>query len=245
MSVPAQGRLLKLGALTLLVVIGVWAGVRVHAWLTGGPAGARGAAGVRGAASVRVPVGEASAPTPSDLLSDLDGVRMPTKIPERLPDFALQDAGGRLTSIHSWDGRSLIVNFWATWCEPCRREIPLLETLASQWSARGMTVVGIAVDERPQVIRFARELKIEYPVLIGEQDALEVAARLGFESPGFPFTVFTDRRGDVVAMYLGELHPAQADLILNEVQAVNQDREPVAQARRSIETGLRALAGRT
>ncbi|HLW24588.1 MAG TPA: TlpA disulfide reductase family protein [Steroidobacteraceae bacterium] len=228
---PVGPRLLQAGALALLGVFSVWAGLRVHEYLA-----ARGSS-----AGVRVPAGLASAPTPSDRIAELGGVGMPSKIPERLPDFALADTSGHDTSIHTWDGRSLIVNFWATWCEPCRREIPLLKTLAAQWSSRGMTVIGIAVDERPQVVNFARELKIDYPLLVGEQDALDVAARLGFDSPGFPFTVFTDRRGEVVALYLGELHPAEAKLILEEVQAVNQDREPVAQARRSISEGLRAL----
>ena len=78
-----------------------------------------------------------------------------------------------------------------------------------------MAVIGIAVDDRDTVLAYADELKIAYPLLIGEQDALDAAAAFGVESPAFPFTVFTDRRGEVVALYVGELHKPQADLILS------------------------------
>jgi len=228
-------RLLGAAALVLLGIFGTWAGARLYQKLAV-PGAAHGSA-------LKVPVGEASAPTPSDLITDLgEAVRMPTHIPDRLPDFSLADSHGVRTSIHRWDGRALIVNFWATWCEPCRREIPLLESLASRWRDRGMTVVGIAVDERPQVLSFARAYKIDYPLLIGEDDALAVVNQLGFDSPGFPFTVFTDRRGEVVALYLGELHPAQAQVILSGVQTVDDGGVSLTDARHTIRARLAALS---
>lgn len=219
-------RLLRAGMAAMVVLAG-WAGFELHSLLRSvRPAGAP------------VAVGEASVPTP---IADLDPLqRLPEKIPERLPEFALADATGKRISIHTWDGHSLILNFWATWCEPCRREIPLLESLERRFP--GVKVVGVAVDERAAVLDYARAMKIDYPLLIGEEDALDVAARLGFESPAFPFTVFTDRRGQVVALFLGELHPAQAALILGEVELLNADREGLEQARHSISAGLRALA---
>ncbi len=102
-------------------------------------------------------------------------------------------------------------------------------------------MIGIAVDHRDSVMAYADELKIAYPLLIGEQDALDAAAAFGVESPAFPFTVFTDRRGEVVALYVGELHQAQADLILSQVQDLDRDRIALPQARRAISEGLRAL----
>ena len=105
---------------------------------------------------------------------------------------------------------------------PLRREIPLLATLHSEWSARGFSVIGVAVEHRAEVAAFARDFKIAYPLLVGEQDALDVAAKFGVVSPAFPFTVFTDKRGRVVALYLGELHRAQADSILSTVQNLNR-----------------------
>ncbi len=163
-------------------------------------------------------------------------------IPLRLPDFSLKDLGGKSTSIGSWRGKSLVINFWATWCAPCRREIPLLKTLAADWAGRDLTVVGIAVDQPDKVQQFAGQFKIDYPLLIGEQDALDVAAKFGMESPAFPFTVFTDRRGEVVALFVGELHRPQADFILSQVQLLNQERIALAEARRAIAEGLEALA---
>ena len=134
------------------------------------------------------------------------------------------------------------MNFWATWCAPCRREIPLLQSLQAQWSGRDVEVVGVAVDYRDKVRAYAEELKIGYPLLIGEEDALEVAARFGVVTPVFPFTVFTDRRGEVVTLYVGELHKAQADLILSVVETLNQNHVQLAEARRNIAAGLQALA---
>jgi thiol-disulfide isomerase/thioredoxin len=164
------------------------------------------------------------------------------KIPERLPPFSLADRTGKPTSITAFGGRSLIINFWATWCAPCRREIPLLQALQTEWAGRGTTVVGIAVDHRDAVLQFADRFKMTYPLLIGEQDALDAAAALGVDSPVFPFTVFTDRRGDVVALFVGELHRAQAELILAEVQNLNQGSIELRAARQAIVTGLEQLA---
>jgi thiol-disulfide isomerase/thioredoxin len=219
---------LRVAGAALVAVVAAWAGARVYLGRSAPPR-----------QSIATPVGEASIPTASDL------IEAPTpaaaKIPERLPKFSLQGLDGKSTSIDDWRGRSLVINFWATWCAPCRREIPLLETLSGQWANRDVTVVGIAVDHREQVSEFAKQLKIGYPVLIGEQDALDVAGSLGVESPVFPFTVFTDRRGQVVALFIGELHEAQANLILTVVENLNHDRVALAEARRSITEGLQSL----
>jgi thiol-disulfide isomerase/thioredoxin len=220
---------LRFSAAALIAVVAVWAGARIHsAWVH------------RTIAAITIPVGEASLPTGSDLVDEPP----PTaKIPDRLPEFALPGLDGKLTSISAWSGKSLVINFWATWCAPCRREIPLLEGLSAEWASRGIAVIGVAVDHREQVASFARELKIRYPLLIGEQEALDVAARFGVDSPVFPFTVFTDRRGEVVALYVGELHKAQADLILSTVQDLDQNRVALQHARQLIVDGLHALSG--
>jgi thiol-disulfide isomerase/thioredoxin len=223
-------RAFRVAGAALLVVVGIWAGARIHAGLTGGPARAR----------ILTPVGQASPPIPSDLLME-SAAAHPTDIPDRLPSFSLGDLEGKPTSIDTWKGKSLIINFWATWCAPCRREIPLLEGLTGQWEDRGVQVIGIAVDHRDAVASYARRLKIAYPILIGEQDALDVATSLGFGSPVFPFTVFTDRRGEVVALYVGELHESQVTLILSVVQNLNQEHVGIEEARRSIAEGLRKL----
>jgi len=224
-------RALRVAGVLLVVAVGIWAGLRIFA----GHAPGR----VAGAAP---PVGETIPPIPSEFDAP-EGPAVPLpKVPERLPTFSLADRTGKPTSIATWRDKSLIINFWATWCAPCRHEIPLLESLSREWGGRGVEVVGIAVDHRDQVLAYADELKIAYPLLIGEQDALDVAAELGFEAPVFPFTVFTDRRGEVVTLYVGELHKAQADLILSVVQSLNQNRVQLTEARHTIAGGLHALA---
>jgi peroxiredoxin len=163
------------------------------------------------------------------------------RIPERLPPFRLSDRDGKSRSITDWRGKSLILNFWATWCAPCRREIPLLQALAREWGPRDVATIGIAVDHRAAVLEFAARFHIDYPLLIGEQDALDAASALGVESPAFPFTVFTDRQGEVVAIFVGELHREQANLILSTVLDLNERRVLLAAARHHISSGLRAL----
>ena len=92
---------------------------------------------------------------------------------------------------------------------------------------------------------FADRFKIGYPLLIGEQDALDAAASFGVTSPVFPFTVFTDRRGEVVALFIGELHQPQAELILSQVQQLNDGQIELPAARRAITAGLNALHSST
>jgi hypothetical protein len=116
--------------------------------------------------------------------------------------------------------------------------------MAADWAGRDLTVVGIAVDYADKVRQFAAQFKIDYPLLIGEQDALEAAAKFGMDSPALPFTVFTDRRGEVVALFVGELHRPQADFILSEVQNLNQDRIALPEARRAIADHLEAMASK-
>ena len=106
-----------------------------------------------------------------------------------IPPFQLADQDGVMRSLKDdWQGKALIVNFWATWCAPCRREIPLLMQLARDHADENFQVVGIAVDFRDKVLAYSKEMKIDYPMLIGEQEALDAAAAFGVEAVGLPFT---------------------------------------------------------
>jgi thiol-disulfide isomerase/thioredoxin len=228
-----NNRALRIAGAAAVVLVSIWAGAHLYRLRVPEHGG------------MAVPAGRASAPTPGDAVrsdSEALGPEWPhPKVPARLPAFSLSDLQGEPTPIVRWSGKSLVINFWATWCAPCRREIPLLQSLASEWAGRDITVVGIAVDYRDKVLDFAREFKIDYPLLIGEQDALDVAAEFGMDSPAFPFTVFTDRRGEVVTLFVGELHRPQADLILSVVQTLNQDLVQLPEARRAIADGLAAI----
>ncbi|HEX6571189.1 MAG TPA: TlpA disulfide reductase family protein [Steroidobacteraceae bacterium] len=163
------------------------------------------------------------------------------RLAETVPAFQLLDRQGQLRSLQDWQGKSLVVNFWATWCAPCRREIPLLQQIARERAGDGVEVVGIAVDFRDKVLAYADEMQIGYPLLIGEQDALDAAAAFGVDVIGFPFTIFTDNRGRVVFAHIGELHRAEAEVILDEVAAVDAGEQSPAEAREMIEKSLPAL----
>jgi thiol-disulfide isomerase/thioredoxin len=239
---------LRIAGGLLVMLFGAWVGLRVY---TSSHAPKRAAVPVAPAAGVPVPAGEASPPTPSEFNAPFDsavgtalapGGPVLPKIPEHLPEFSLGGRTGEPVSITTWRGKSLIINFWATWCAPCRHEMPLLQSIRREWRDRNMEVVGIAVDYRDKVVAYADELKIAYPLLIGEDDALDVARAFGVDSPAFPFTVFTDQRGEVVALFVGELHKAQADLILSVVQSLNQNRVQLPEARHTIAEGLRSLS---
>jgi len=157
----------------------------------------------------------------------------PSQIPAELPDFTLVDRKGEPRSIRSWPGKSLIVNFWATWCAPCRREIPLLKQINEDYAEQGFQVVGIAVDFREDVLKYADEMQINYPLLIGEQDGLDAINAFGLEAVAFPFTIFTDQQSRIVLTHLGEVTEEESKLLLDIIERVNRG-ELTPQAARAV-----------
>lgn len=170
-----------------------------------------------------------------------DGPPARRPIPETLPDISLPDMGGTPRSLSDWKGRPLIVNFWATWCGPCREEIPLLKTLRKERSGEELEIIGIAIDEPGAVTRYARDMGIDYPILIGEQEGYEAAEAFGVALV-LPFSVFADRQGRIVTLKVGELHAEEASFILDRVRDVDTDRLELAAARQQIADKMRDLA---
>jgi thiol-disulfide isomerase/thioredoxin len=166
------------------------------------------------------------------------------RIPERVPDIALPDLTGQPRSLKEWRGRPLIVNFWATWCEPCREEIPLLSSLQTAYgqNGKGLQVLGIAVDFRDAVASYVKKTPLAYPTLIAEEDALAPEA-FGVGG-GIPVSVFADSQGEIVAVKTGELHPGQAELILKLTQEIDDGRTTLSAARADIDAKLRHLAAK-
>jgi thiol-disulfide isomerase/thioredoxin len=164
----------------------------------------------------------------------------PRAIPTDIPNISLADPGGVKHALSEWKGRPLLINFWATWCAPCRREIPLLKTLRHERAADGVEVVGIAVDFRDAVQHYARDMGIDYPVLVGEQDGLDAIAAFGMDTV-FPFTVFADRRGRIVTLKIGELHSDEARFILDRVKGIDAGRLDLTAAKKEIADGIAAL----
>lgn len=122
----------------------------------------------------------------------------------RLPD--LENAP---QAIAQWRGKVVVVNFWATWCAPCREEIPLFVRLQNKYGDRGLQFVGIAIDRADQVRPYAAELGMNFPVLVGGVDSIEIARKLGNRAGVLPFTVILDRSGKVVATEAGAVKEAK------------------------------------
>ena len=115
-----------------------------------------------------------------------------------------------------WDGEVRVVNFWATWCPPCRREIPLLKELQAEYGDR-IRIVGIAIDDMEAVREYAVGADFNYPVLVGQQDAVDLGNQVLQDWIGLPFTAFTDASGKVHHIHVGELHREQAERFLATV----------------------------
>ena len=127
------------------------------------------------------------------------------------PQFTLVDLDGEMRDFSEFEGRHRMLNFWATWCAPCRREIPLLKTFQEEQGDDGILVMGIAVDDFDQVQLYAEAAEFNYPILIGEQDAMAVAETSGVQFIAMPFTMFVSREGQFLGAYIGELHREQLD----------------------------------
>jgi thiol-disulfide isomerase/thioredoxin len=123
--------------------------------------------------------------------------------------LSLPDTQGTPQSLGQWRGKVLVVNFWATWCGPCREEMPEFIRAQRELGPKGLQFVGIAVDQRDKVVQFAKELDLNYPALIGGYDAVELSKPLGNRLAALPFTVIFDREGRVAHTQLGMLKPAQ------------------------------------
>ena len=142
-----------------------------------------------------------------------DGVRDGTAV----LNLVLPDAQGHQQALAQWRGKVLVVNFWATWCAPCREEMPQFVATQAREGAKGLQFVGIAVDDPAKVQAFAREVNLNYPALIGGYGAIELSKTLGNDLAALPFTVVVDRSGRVVETQLGPFKQARLDAVLTRL----------------------------
>jgi thiol-disulfide isomerase/thioredoxin len=149
-----------------------------------------------------------------------------------LPDFSLGNLAGEQQSILSWPGKPLLINFWATWCAPCLREIPMLKEL--QAARPDLQVVGIAIDKRDPVVEFAGNLEFNYPILIGQSEAWAAASAMGVNIYALPFTIFTAGDGSILGVHTGELHAEHLEAFRGVIDDLAAGRIDVEQARGRI-----------
>jgi len=135
----------------------------------------------------------------------------------RLMAAYFSDLAGKTRQLSEWRGRVLVCNFWATWCAPCREEIPLLMAARAKYAASGLEIVGIAVDNASKVAEFTRSFGVTYPVLVSEAEGLDYMRKLGNSSGGLPYTIIFDREGRVVHRKLGAFRRPDLDEVLAAV----------------------------
>jgi thiol-disulfide isomerase/thioredoxin len=124
----------------------------------------------------------------------------------RLPDTA-----GKVQNLAQWRNRVLIVNFWATWCEPCREEVPALLRAQAKHVSNGVQVVGISIDSVDKVRQFAIQYRIDYPLVIAGMDVFDLTRRLGNKAAGLPYTVVLNKSGRVIRTHLGGISEAELE----------------------------------
>jgi len=116
----------------------------------------------------------------------------------RRPDFTLNDMQRQPRSMDEWNGDILLVDFWASWCIPCRHEMPLFNELRAKYGSQGFEVLGVAADDVEKVEKFLAEVQIDFPIVYGDVfDVMDLSAEYGNSFGGLPFSAFVDRDGNI------------------------------------------------
>lgn len=127
---------------------------------------------------------------------------------------AFQDATGGARSLGQFQGRWIVVNFWATWCAPCREEMPAFSRLQKRWGERQVSFVGISSDPPESAAKFGRDLGLAYPLWVGGKEVEELSRRLGNARSVLPFTVLVDPAGKVMDAKAGPYDEGELDVLL-------------------------------
>lgn len=130
------------------------------------------------------------------------------------PDYSLRDVEWKLRHASEWDGKVVMVNFWATWCPPCRREMPAFVKLQEAYRDKGFVIIGIAIDTLNDVVDFIDPLGMNYPILIAEQEGIPLMREYGNRLGILPYTVFIDRKGNIVHTHPSELSYQEAEALI-------------------------------
>lgn len=134
-------------------------------------------------------------------------------VPDAVWSVGLQDAGGREYALSSFKGKPVIMNFWATWCEPCREEMPEISALAAEHPE--IAVLGLAIDEAAAVHEFAESTPVSYPLLIAENEGMPLAEQLGNTKGVLPYTVVISANGQVTHTFFGRVNRQMLQKALN------------------------------
>lgn len=130
------------------------------------------------------------------------------------PDFTLNDINGKPHKATDWQGKVVLLNFWASWCPPCKREIPMLKELQHQYGNQGLQIIGIAIDDPERVRNYLKNTPVNYPIMVGEDDTMRVAIEYGNFDGVLPYNVIIGKDNNIHAIHMGELESADAEALI-------------------------------
>lgn len=133
------------------------------------------------------------------------------------PDFNLGSNKGRSMTAADFSGKTLLINFWATWCGPCRQEMPMLMDLQRQYGSEGLQIVGIALDDAQSASSFVKTFGITYPILVGLDDVFSTSSAYGNAEGVLPYSVLVDKNGIVRWQYAGIIQEEKITSLLSDL----------------------------
>jgi thiol-disulfide isomerase/thioredoxin len=133
---------------------------------------------------------------------------------ESLFAASFPDAQNKPQSLAQWRGKVLVVNFWASWCSPCREEMPALDALQEKYAPKDVQFIGISAEDVSKLIQFSTEVKVGYPLLAGDIDAMSLAESMGNDKSIVPYTVVVDKKGKIAGIWFGTVDNSKLEATL-------------------------------
>lgn len=137
----------------------------------------------------------------------------------QLMKLELTDLNKQRQSLEQWKGKVLVVNFWATWCGPCKEEMPEFSRISEKYAGKGVQFVGIGIDSVDNISKFVQQYPVAYPLLAGENDAIQASAALGNKLMALPFTAILEAKGAVSQVKLGKMKPEDLEAAIQKALA--------------------------
>lgn len=149
--------------------------------------------------------------------SEISGQTSKIESTQSLFAASFPDADGKPQALKQWQGKIIVLNFWATWCPPCREEMPELSTLNEKYQNKNVIFLGVSTDDLDLVKEFSKETKVSYPLLAADMAGNDLAFSLGNNQDVLPYTVIIKADGTVAKTYFGRLSMPQLEETLNKL----------------------------